>query len=155
MQYPYFVSKPHVEDDLVALGNVYYSMTTNDMGKPKPGTIIVSRLFCKLPDDQRLTALVLVKSLLKLNNGFQPSSIKQLLRNPLFTQNVENARSLLTDNQIGDVEELQNWYEIIGDNKFDQNDFEDLKNIVGEFNYLFCTYFLIISFIFFILKTIE
>lgn len=133
----YFISKPLVEDDLVALGNVYYSMTTKDVETPKSGIVLDVCLFSQLlEDDQRLSALILIKSLWKLNPDFQPSSVRQLLRNPLFTQNVEDARSLLTDNEICDVNELQKWYES-GDKNFDKKDFEDLKNIVREFTHYY------------------
>lgn len=68
-------------------------------------------------------------------SSFKVTSVKMLLRHPFFTINLEMARSLLmSDSLVGDVEELQNWYEeSLGNNTdIDKEDFNDLKRIVSK-----------------------
>lgn len=80
--------------------------------------------------------IILINSLLNHENAyFKLSTVKELLVNPFLTINVEHARGLLNDNHFVNVEELQKWYDGLGNNKsgsfINQHNFEDLKGIVS------------------------
>lgn len=123
-------------DDLNSLGNIFYSMATKDVSRSNQNLTLAKGNLTQLKNSQRLDALTLIKALLKLNNSsFHPTTVKELLLHPFFTINVEKARRLLNENRFGNVEELQQWYDALGDNEksgdFEQDNFEDLKRKVG------------------------
>lgn len=71
------------------------------------------------------------------NASVRPSTVKALLVHPFFTTNVERARQLLNDKRLLNIKELEKWYDALSEKekyreKFDQDSFKDLKEIVSS-----------------------
>lgn len=111
-------------------------MATKDVNRPKQNLTLAKGSLTELKSTQKLDASIMIKALLKhKNSSYHPTTVKELLLHPFFTINVEHARCLLNDNRFLNVEELQQWYNTLGDKEksgeFDEDNFQDLKTKVG------------------------
>ncbi len=123
--------------DLFHLGCLFYSAATKDELEPN-GSISLDSL-TEIDVSQRALALDLINLLVHgcLSNNVEVGSV---LRHPLFTRFTDEGRSKLIqdlmDDKVGlilnDKEKLQKWFESLEEGKFQDEEFDDLKEIVSQ-----------------------
>ena len=127
------------EDDLVALGNVFFFMATRNADKKPKFPITADELtrFDEYDEEDKANLLAKMINQLILHNKPKPS-ISALLRHPFFTINDERARQLLLINNSDIkaavcVEKLEEWKNSVdenSDNNFSLACVDDLNEII-------------------------
>jgi hypothetical protein len=136
--FPFYLKKlQDAKTDLFHLGCLFYSAATKDELEPN-GSISLDSL-TEIDVSQRALALDLINLLVHgcLSNNVEVGSV---LRHPLFTRFTDEGRSKLIqdlmDDKVGlilnDKEKLQKWFESLEEGKFQDEEFDDLKEIVSQ-----------------------
>lgn len=123
--------------DLFQLGRLFYSAATKEEAEPNESVPLDS--LTEIDDNFRALALDLISLLVHgcLSNNVEVGSV---LRHPLFTRFTDEGRSKLIqdlmDDKVGlilnDKEKLQKWFESVDEGKFQDEEFDDLKEIVSR-----------------------
>ena len=136
--FPFYLKKlQDAKTDLFHLGCLFYSAAAKEEAEPN-GSISLDSL-TEIDVNHRALALDVINILV---HGSLPDSVVEagtFLRHPLFTRSEEGRLRLiqdLMDDKVGLIlnnkEKLQKWFESVEEGKFQDEEFDDLKEIVSQ-----------------------
>ncbi len=117
----FFILKPKIEDDLKALGRIFYSMAANDVNPPKE-LFVSPKQLTLIALNQRTSASEMINLLLMDSSESKPNSVDDLLLGQSFFQTGSN------QDRLRDVKELDDFQKLV------EGDFnvEGLKELIVE-----------------------